>query len=343
MRQLLNMLFITKPEVYIGLNGENVTVREGNEIIARYPLHNIEGIVCFSNLGMSPQLMEKCVEQNISICFLTPTGRFRAKVIGETRGNVLLRKKQYRVADNEEACLEIARNFILGKVYNEKWLLERYIRQYALRIPAEQMKTASSKLSDFMHQIEKCESLEQLRGFEGSAQVVYFGEFDHMILNQKEDFFFHDRNKRPPEDRVNSLLSFAYTLLSNDIAAALETVGLDPYVGFMHQDRPGRASLANDLIEELRAPIADRFVLSLINRNQLRPDDFEINENKSVYIKDSARRTFISAWQMNKQEELTHPYLCEKISWGLVPYSQALLLARYLRGDIDQYPPFFWK
>lgn len=343
MRQLLNMLFITKPEVYIGLSGENITVREENNIIARYPLHNLEGIVCFSNLGMSPSLMEKCVEQNISICFLTPTGRFRARVIGETRGNVLLRKKQYHVADKEDECLAIARNFILGKVYNEKWLLERYIRQYSLRIPVEEMEKASTRLSDFMHEVEISESLDQLRGFEGSAQVVYFSEFDHMILNQKGDFFFHERSKRPPEDRVNSLLSFAYTLLSNDIAAALETVGLDPYVGFMHQDRPGRASLASDLIEELRAPVADRFVLSLINRKQLQADDFEINENRSVYIKDTARRTFLSEWQKNKQEELTHPYLGDKISWGLVPYAQALLLARYLRGDLDQYPPFFWK
>ncbi len=343
MRQLLNMLFITKPEVYIGLNGENVVVREDDKLIARYPLHNLEGIVCFSNLGMSPQLMEKCVNQNISICFLTPTGRFRARVIGETRGNVLLRKKQYQVAEHKEECINIAHNFILGKVYNEKWLLERYIRQYTLRVPIDQMKVISIKLSDYMHEIENCENLDQLRGFEGSAQVIYYSAFDHMILNQKENFYFHGRSKRPPEDRVNSLLSFAYTLLSNDIAAALETVGLDPYVGFMHQDRPGRPSLANDMIEELRAPIADRFVLSLINRNQLQADDFEINENKSVYIKDSARKTFISAWQKNKQEELTHPYLNEKISWGLVPYTQALLLARYLRGDIDQYPPFFWK
>lgn len=343
MRQLLNVLFITKAEVYIGLNGDNITIKENDAVIARYPLHNLEGIVCFSNMGISPALMEKCVEQNISICFLTPTGRFRARVIGETRGNVLLRKKQYRIADKEEESLIIARNFILGKVYNEKWQLERYIRQYPLRVPVEEMKTASARLSGYMREIGTCDNLDQLRGYEGTAQVAYFSIFDHMILNQKEEFYFHDRSKRPPEDRVNSLLSFAYTLLANDITAALETVGIDPYVGFMHQDRPGRASLANDLIEELRAPIADRFVLSLINRKQLQADDFEINDNKSVYIKDSARRTFISEWQKNKQEELTHPYLNEKISWGLVPYSQALLLARYLRGDIDQYPPFFWK
>ena len=343
MRQLLNVLFITKPEVYVGLNGENITIKEDDTIIARYPLHNLEGVVCFSNMGMSPALMEKCVEQNISICFLTPTGRFRARVIGETRGNVLLRKRQYRVADKEEESLNIARNFILGKVYNEKWQLERYIRQYPLRIPVEEMEKASARLSSYMNEIGTCCNLDQLRGYEGTAQVAYFGVFDHMILNQKSEFYFHDRSKRPPEDRVNSLLSFAYTLLANDITAALETVGLDPYVGFMHQDRPGRASLANDLIEELRAPIADRFVLSLINRKQLQADDFEINDNKSVYIKDLARRTFISEWQKNKQEELTHPYLNEKISWGLVPYSQALLLARHLRGDIEQYPPFFWK
>ncbi|MBE5965912.1 MAG: type I-C CRISPR-associated endonuclease Cas1 [Lachnospiraceae bacterium] len=343
MRQLLNMLFVTKPDVYLGLNGENITVRENDKIIARYPLHNLEGIVSFSNLGISSQLMEKCVSQNISICFLTPTGRFRARVIGETRGNVLLRKKQYQIADQKDTCLEIACNFILGKVYNEKWLLERYIRQYPMRVPMEEMKKASLSLSDYMHEIQGSENMDQLRGFEGSAQVVYFSEFDHMIMNQKEAFYFNGRNKRPPEDRVNSLLSFAYTLLANDITAALETVGLDPYIGFMHQDRPGRASLANDLIEELRAPIGDRFVLSLINRKQLHADDFEINENKSVYIKEAARRTFISEWQKKKQEELTHPFLGEKMSWGLVPYAQALLLARYLRGDLDQYPPFFWK
>lgn len=343
MRQLLNMLFITKPGVYMGLSGENIVIRENESIIARYPLHNLEGIVCFSNLGMSPALMEKCVSQNISICFLTPNGRFRARVIGETRGNVLLRKKQYRIADQDEECLKLARNFILGKVYNEKWQLERYIRQYYIRVPVYELEKASQSLSDYMHEIGECKSIEQLRGFEGSAQVIYFNEFNHMILNQKEEFFFHGRNKRPPEDRVNSLLSFAYTLLVNDIVAALETVGLDPYVGFMHQDRPGRASLASDLIEELRAPIADRFVLSLINRKQLQADDFEINENKSVYIKDTARRIFISEWQKKKQEELTHPYLGEKISWGLVPYAQSLLLARHLRGDLDQYPPFFWK
>ncbi|MFU0827109.1 MAG: CRISPR-associated endonuclease Cas1 [Lachnoclostridium sp.] len=343
MRQMLNVLFITKPEVYIGLNGENVIVKEEDTIIGRYPLHNLEQIVCFSNMGVSPALMEKCVELNISICFLTPSGRFRARVIGKTRGNVLLRKKQYRVADMEEESFKIARNFILGKVYNEKWQLERYIRQYSLRVPVKELKSVSDKLREYMQEIAACENLDQLRGYEGTAQVLYFSVFDHMILNQKDTFFFHERSKRPPEDRVNSLLSFAYTLLANDITAALETVGLDPYVGFMHQDRPGRASLASDLIEELRAPIADRFVLSLINRKQLQADDFEINDNKSVYIKDSARRTFISEWQKNKQEEINHPYLNEKMPWGLVPYSQALLLARYLRGDTDQYPPFFWK
>lgn len=343
MKQLLNTLFITKPEVYLGLNGENVVIKDDNEIIARYPLHNLQGIICFSNLGMSPSLMGKCVDLNISICFLTSTGRFRARVIGETKGNVLLRKKQYRTADKDDECLVIARNFILGKVYNEKWQLERYLRQYPLRIAANEMEQASTRLSIYMQDIKTSKNLDQLRGFEGSAQVVYFSVFDHMILNQKQDFYFKERSKRPPEDRVNSLLSFAYTLLVNDISAALETVGLDPYVGFMHQDRSGRPSLANDLIEELRAPIGDRFVLSLINRNQLHADDFEINENKSVYIKDDARRKFISEWQKNKQEELTHPYLEEKIPWGMVPYAQALLLARYLRGDLDQYPPFFWK
>lgn len=343
MRQLLNTLFITKPDVYLGLNGENVTVRDNDTIIARFPLHNLESIVSFSNLGISPSLMRKCIDKNVSVCFLTPSGRFIARVVGETKGNVLLRKTQYRVSDCENESLKIARNFILGKVYNEKWQLERYIRQYSMRLQTERMVFASTTLSTYMSKIKISDSLEQLRGYEGSAQAIYFGVFDNMILNQKENFYFKARSKRPPEDRVNSLLSFAYTLLSNDITAALETVGLDPYVGFLHTDRPGRTSLSNDMIEELRTPIAERFVLSLINRKQLNENDFEIKENKSVLIKEKARKNFISEWQISKQEKLTHPFLNEKISWGLVPYVQALLLSRYLRGDLNQYPPFFWK
>ena len=334
MRQLLNTLYVTKPNVYLSLNGENVVIKEDNNTIGRYPLHNIESIVLFSNLGMSPQLMGKCVDNHISICFITPSGRFRARVIGRSYGNVLLRKTQFKTAMNEAECVKIARNFILGKIYNEKWLLERYIREYPLRIQDQLLKNISKQLTEYMGHVKKCTDLGSLRGFEGKAQACYFQGFNELILNQKDDFIFDGRNKRPPQDRVNSLLSFAYTLLNNDIASALETVGLDSYVGFMHQDRPGRTSLASDMIEELRAPIADRFVLSIINRSQIKADDFEIKNNEAVLINDEARKKILSEWQRRKQEELKHPFLDEKIPWGLVPYSQAMLLARSLRGDL---------
>lgn len=343
MRQLLNTLYVTRPNAYLSLSGENVVVKEDNEIIGRYPLHNLESIVVFSNLGMTPQLMGKCVEKQISICFLNQSGRFRARVIGRCYGNVLLRKRQYEISMNEADALKIAKNFIIGKIYNEKWLIERYIRDYPLRINIEFLKDISNKLTENLKNVKDCSDLNMLRGFEGKAQVYYFQGLDELILNQKEFFYFRGRNRRPPLDRVNSMMSFVYTLLGNEVAGALETIGLDSYVGFMHQDRPGRISLALDLLEEFRAPIADRFVLSLINRNQIKPDDFEINENSSVVIKEDAKKRLLSEWQKRKQEELKHPFLDEKIKWGLVPYSQAMLLARHIRGDLDEYPPFLWK
>lgn len=343
MRQLLNTLYVTRPNAYLSLAGENIVIKEENQIIGRYPLHNIEGIVVFSNLGMSPQLMEKCVDDLISVCFLTPYGRFRARVVGKSYGNVLLRKEQYKVSMDATECVKISKNIIIGKIYNEKWLVERYIREYPLRIHEQLLKDISNKLTEYMDNVKNCTDLDTLRGFEGKAQVCYFQGFNELILNQKEDFIFDGRNKRPPQDPVNSLLSFTYTLLSNEVASALETVGLDSYVGFMHQDRPGRISLALDLVEELRAPVADRFVLSLINRYQVKAEDFTFSDNGSVLIKDETRKKILSEWQKRKQEELKHPFLDEKIPWGLVPFSQAMLLARYLRGDLDEYPPFFWK
>lgn len=343
MRQLLNTLYITNPDVYLGLRGENIIILHDDKNIGRFPLHNLESVVVFSRLGMSPQLMAKCVENNISICFLTPNGRFKARIIGKNNGNVILRKKQYKFSMYEEESLKISKNFIIGKIYNEKWIIERYIRDYPLRLQTEKLKEASKNLSRYLKESNKSKNLDELRGYEGKAQVSYFQVFDELILNQKEDFYFRDRNKRPPLDRVNSLLSFTYTLLANDVASALETVGLDSYVGFMHQDRPGRISLALDLMEEFRAPIADRFVLSLINRKQVKPDDFDIKESEAVLISDEARKLILSEWQKRKQDKLNHPFLNEKIPWGLVPHSQALLLARYLRGDLKEYPPFFWK
>lgn len=264
MRKLLNTLFVTQPDVYLSLNGDNVVLRKDDEQLGRLPLHNLESIVSFGYTGASPALMGYCAENNISMVFLTKNGRFLARVTGSSQGNVILRKTQYRLSDDEQESARIARNFIIGKVFNNKWILERMTRNYPLRINVEEFKDTSKHLSMILNEIKECEDLETLRGWEGQAAFSYNKLFDAMILQQKEDFYFHNRSRRPPRDNVNALLSFAYTLLANDTAAALETVGLDAYVGFMHRDRPGRASLALDLMEELRGVIADKFVLSLI-------------------------------------------------------------------------------
>ncbi|MBU8596071.1 subtype I-C CRISPR-associated endonuclease Cas1 [Shouchella clausii] len=343
MKKLLNTLYVTQPDTYLSLDGDNVVLLKEQEKLGRLPLHNLESIVSFGYTGVSPALMGYCADRNISITFLTKNGRFLARVVGESRGNVVLRKTQYRISENEKESTNIARNFIIGKIYNNKWMLERMTREHPLRVDVEQFKSISQLLSTILQEVRSCDNLESLRGWEGQAAINYNKVFNQMILQQKDSFTFHGRSRRPPKDNVNAMLSFAYTLLANDAAAALETVGLDAYVGFMHQDRPGRASLALDLMEELRGIYADRFVLSLINRKEVTADDFYKKENGAVLMSDDARKSFLKAWQTKKQEKISHPYLGEKISWGLVPYAQALLLARFLRGDLDDYPPFLWK
>lgn len=343
MKRLLNTLFVTSPDVYLSLDSENIVVIKDNETIGRYPLHNLEAICSFGYSGASPALMGECAKRNIALTFMTSNGKFLASVIGESRGNVVLRKEQYRISDDEKRSAIVSRNFILGKLYNSKWILERATRDYPLRIDMPKFKTITASLTEIMQLIRKVEDLDELRGFEGSAAVQYNSVFDDLILQQKEYFYFNGRNKRPPLDNVNALLSFAYTLLTNDTKAALESVGLDAYVGFLHRDRPGRASLALDLMEELRSVFADRFVLSLINKKVVNETGFTRKENGAVIMDSDTRKKVLVAWQERKQEKIQHPYLNEKISWGLVPYAQALLLARYIRGDLDEYPPFFWK
>ncbi|MBY0014419.1 type I-C CRISPR-associated endonuclease Cas1c [Paenibacillus typhae] len=343
MKKLLNTLFVTTPEAYLSLDGENVVVKKDDAVLQRYPLHNLEAICTFGYTGASPALMGQCAERNIGLTFLTRNGRFIARVTGESRGNVVLRKEQYRISDDERRSALLARNMILGKIYNAKWILERATRDYALRLDIGKLKKVSASLSEIMKTVRDVQDLAILRGLEGTAAVQYNSVFDDLILQQKADFYFHGRNKRPPLDNVNALLSFAYTLLSNDMTAALEGVGLDAYVGFMHRDRPGRASLALDMMEELRGIYADRFVLSLINKKQVQAKGFQRKDNGAVIMDDSTRRQVLIAWQEKKQEKISHPYLNEKISWGLVPHVQALLLARTLRGDLDEYPPFLWK
>lgn len=343
MKRLLNTLYITQPDIYLSLDGDNVVLLKDQEKIARLPLHNIESIVSFGYTGASPALMGYCAERNISLVFLTINGKFLARVIGKSRGNVILRKKQYRVSDNENQSARIARNFILGKIYNNKWILERMTRDYPLRINVGDFKEASKQLSLIMVEVRQCEELGRLRGLEGQAAVIYNKLFDSMILQQKKDFYFYKRSRRPPLDNVNAMLSFAYTLLTNDMASALEGVGLDAYIGFLHRDRPGRASLALDVVEELRGVCADRFVLSMINKKIINKNHFIKKESGAVLMTEEGRKKFLTAWQKRKQETITHPFLNEKMPWGLVPHVQSLLLARYLRGDLDEYPPFLWK
>lgn len=343
MRHLLNTLFVTSEDAYLSLEGENVLVNREKTIAGRFPLHNLQSIICFSYAGASPALMGACAQRSIDLCFCTPRGKFLARICGESRGNVLLRRQQYRIADNpSESCL-IAKNMIFGKVHNSRWSIERTRRDHRLRIDEVEFNHICSTHKDILPRILDCTSLESLRGLEGASATAYFGIFDQMILRQKDSFYFHGRTRRPPLDNVNAALSFAYSLLASDCASALESVGLDAYVGFLHRDRPGRTSLALDLMEELRPCMADRFVLTLINNRVISGSDFSKSESGAVQMTDDGRRKFLRHWQERKQDVITHPFLEEKLPWGLVPYVQALLLARYIRRDLDAYPPFLWK
>ena len=343
MKKLLNTLYVTTPEAYLALDGENVVIRHEEATLGRVPLHTLEGIVAFNYPGASPALMGACAERGVDLCFFTPNNRFLARVSGAVRGNVLLRRTQHEWARDDAKCLEISRYFVTGKVYNQKWVIERTLRDHAERVDAQKLREASRKLSGYLGMLPACADVDTLRGMEAVAAGAYFGVFDELILGDKNGFSFRGRSRRPPLDRVNALLSFCYALLAREAAAALEGVGLDPYVGFMHADRPGRASLALDLMEELRAPLADRFVVSLINRRMIDPKQFSVKENGAVLMDDALRRALLTGWQSKKQEALSHPFLEEKITWGMVPHAQALLLSRFLRGDLDGYPPFLWK
>ena len=343
MRKMLNTLFITSEDAYLALENENVVVLRGEEKMGQYPLTILENIVSFSYKGASPALMGACAARDIHLCFLTPNGRFLARVCGQSRGNVLLRKEQYRVSDDSAQSCMVARNMIFGKIFNSRWVLERMLRDHAMRADLPSLSAASAQLQNRLEGVRQIDDLDALRGAEGLASAAYFGVFDQMILNQKDVFHFDGRNRRPPRDRVNAALSMTYTLLAHDCASALESVGLDAYVGFMHRDRPGRASLALDLMEELRAPLADRLVLTLINTRALQKQHFRTQSGGAVLLTDEGRKLLLNAWQTRKREEITHPFLKEKLAWGLVPYVQALLLARHLRGDLEGYPPFLWK
>ena len=345
MRKLLNTLYITNPEAYLTKDGENIVVRlEENEAF-RTPVHYLEGIVMFSHLGASPAALGLCLERGIGVSLLSPYGKHLANINGMPQGNVLLRRKQYRMADDTVESAKLARSFIIAKFAGCRTVLRRFISDYRESITTDgnDIDATCKLLARNTVRISDKVDLDVIRGIEGESARAYFSVFDKLILTQKEHFYMRERSRRPPKDNVNALLSFFYTLLLHETKSALVTAGLDPYVGYLHRDRPGRLGLALDLMEEFRPYIADRLVLNLINRQQITAGDFIEKESGGVILKDDARKTVIEAWQKRKAEEITHPFLEEKIPLGLLPYSQALLLARHLRGDIAEYPPFLWK
>jgi CRISPR-associated protein Cas1 len=343
LRRLLNTLYVTMPDVYLACDGENVLVKVNDEIKFRVPVHNLEGIVCFGFAGASPKLMHLCCERGVTISFLSQYGKFMGRVTGNVSGNVLLRRTQYRWSDDEVISSRLSRRFIAAKIMNSRAVLHRVLRDHAEVVDNPSLERALKLFAGMPAKLEKALNGDSIRGIEGDAAHLYFSNFNQLILSQKEGFRMLGRNRRPPTDRINALLSFLYTLLTHEVVAALESVGLDPQVGFLHRDRPGRPSLALDVMEELRPHFVDRLAVTLINRSQISAKGFVVKENGAVIMDDDTRKEVLLAWQKRKQEEITHPYLEEKIPLGLVPYVQAMLLARHMRGDLEDYPPFFWK
>lgn len=340
MRKLKNTLYITKELNYIFRDGTNVVIKEDGKEVGRLPIHILEDIVCFNYNGISPSVIELCNENQVSIAFISPQGFFQGRFIGKTNGNVLLRREQYRIADDELRSLEYAKMMILAKTSNYRKILKRLVEDHSDKINTILILKSIEQLVEDLDAIKKVKLLDSLRGVEGDSARTYFSCINELILKQKEEFIFKGRSKRPPLDNVNAMLSFGYTILTNEIQSALETVGLDSYVGFLHTDRPGRASLSLDMIEELRGYIVDRFVLTLINNKIVNKNMFEYKENRTVLLNNEGRRMFLEQWQKRKQDIIKHPFLDENIEIGLLPYVQAQLLARTIRGDLEKYPPF---
>ena len=343
MKRLLNTLYVTTQGAYLAREGDNILVRVEHETRLRLPIHTLGGVVCFGQVSASPPLMDLCASNGVGLAFFTENGRFLARVQGPVSGNVLLRREQYRRADDPESTAAIARAIVIGKTVNCRTVLQRALRDHAGGAGDGDLQEAVDRLSRIGKFLRDPLPLDEARGREGEAATVYFASFNYLLTAQKEAFRFTVRSRRPPLDPINALLSFVYTLLTHDVASALEGVGLDPAVGFLHRDRPGRPGLALDLMEEFRPCIADRLVLSLINRQQVQPQGFTVTESGGVTMDDATRKDVLVAYQKRKQEEIMHPFINEKVSIGLLPHVQALLMARYLRGDLDLYPPFFWK
>ncbi|MDD3762462.1 MAG: type I-C CRISPR-associated endonuclease Cas1c [Nevskiales bacterium] len=346
MRRQLNTLYVTTEGAWLRKDGANIVMEVEQQERARIPAHMLESLVCFGRVLVSPPLLGYCAEQGISVCFLSPNGRFLARVEGPVSGNVLLRREQYRRSDEPSGCAAIVRHLLVGKLYNQRTVLGRALRDHGDSMESQAraaVEHAYQRLDRLSKKMLTEEDVQIMRGWEGESAQTYFGVLDHLIRVQAPELRFSGRNRRPPRDAVNALLSFFYTLLTHDCRSALETVGLDPAVGFLHRDRPGRPSLALDLMEEFRAFLADRLTLSMINRRQVSARDFQVMDNGVVLLRDEARKNLLVAYQERKREEVKHVFVNEKMPIGLLPLMQAQLLARHLRGDLDAYPPFLWK
>jgi CRISPR-associated protein Cas1 len=346
MRRHLNTIYVTSDDAWVRKDGANIVVEVEGAERGRAPIHMIGGLVCFGRAGASPAVLAACAEAGVAVSLLTPNGKFIARVEGPRSGNVLLRRAQYRLADNPSAAIGIVRNIVAAKAANQRTVLRRALRDHGEGMAAatrDRLDAAELRLTDIARRALHGAEVASLRGVEGEAAQVYFSIFDDLILVEDRAFGFSGRSRRPPLDRINALLSFLYAMLGHDCRSALESVGLDPQVGYLHADRPGRASLALDLMEEMRPVLADRLALSLVNRRQLLAKDFTVEAGGAVLLTDAARKELLVAYQERKKDELTHPFLGEKVTLGLVPHIQAQLLARHLRGDTDGYPPFIWK
>jgi len=343
-RRQLNTLYATTDGAWLRKEGANIVMEVERQERARLPAHMLESVVCIGRVAVSPQLLGFCSEQGISVCYLTPQGRFLARVEGPVSGNVLLRRAQYRASDDPGRCAGIVRNLLIGKLHNQRAVLARGWRDHGQQLQdAARLQHALKRLKRIPHRLLIEQKVDILRGLEGEAAQAYFGVFGQLIRVASPLMQFGGRNRRPPRDAFNALLSFLYTLLTHDCRSALETVGLDPAVGFLHRDRPGRPSLALDLAEEIRPLLGERLALSLINRRQLNERDFVVFDNGAVQLKDAARKAVLVAYQERKREQLQHAFLGERVDIGLLPFIQSQLLARHLRGDLDGYPPFLWK
>ena len=343
MRKLLNTLYVTSTEAHLGKEGQNVVVRVDDEVRLRVPIHNLESIVSMGYTGASPALMQLCAERGVAMAFHSQNGRLLARLTPANKGNVLLRKRQYQMHDDADDTLAISRSVVLGKLANSRTVLRRFLRDYGADKSASEVEAEVKKISVLIDQARATGSIDALRGIEGDGARRYYAVFDHLIRDQKPAFSFRKRSRRPPLDRVNALLSFLYSMLAHDCTSALETVGLDSQVGFLHRLRPGRASLALDIMEELRPYLVDRLAISLINNRRVAAKDFLEKETGAVLLKDESRKKVIDAPQTRKQQSVQHPYLQEKIEVGLIPYVQALLMARHVRGDLDGYPPYLMR